>query len=114
MVGINSAKISAAGVEGMGFAIPLNSARPILQTLVEKGRIVRAYLGVGVLDSASVAHYGYDLDIDHGVYVVRVEKGGTADKVHIQKGDFIVKINVENVNSVADLRTTLDSIQAPR
>lgn len=110
VIGINSAKISAAGVEGMGFAIPINSARPILLSLVEKGKVIRAYLGVGLLDRNSAARYGYDLEIDHVVYVVRVEKDGPADKVGIQEGDIIVKINGTDVNSVADLRTTLDSI----
>ncbi|MPL58445.1 putative serine protease HtrA [bioreactor metagenome] len=55
VVGINSAKIAVAGVEGIGFAIPINTARPILQSVIEKGRVVRAYLGVGVLDRNTAA-----------------------------------------------------------
>jgi serine protease Do len=110
VIGINSAKISAAGVEGMGFAIPINSARPILQSLVEKGKVIRAYLGVGVLDRNSAASYGYDLEIDHGVYVVRVEKDGPAGKANIQEGDIITKINGADINSVADLRAALDNV----
>jgi serine protease Do len=110
VIGINSVKIAAAGVEGMGFAIPINAARPILQSLVEKGKVVRAYLGVGVLDSKSAAWYGYNLDVDQGVYVARVEKGGPADQANIHEGDVIIQVNGTEVNSVADLRAALDTV----
>ncbi len=110
VIGINSVKIAAAGVEGMGFAIPINAARPILQSLIEKGKVVRAYLGVGVLDSKSAFWYGYDLDVDQGVYVARVEKGGPADQAGILAGDVIIEVNGTKVNSVADLRAALDTV----
>lgn len=110
VIGINSAKISAEGVEGIGFSIPINSVRPVLQSLIEKGKVVRAYLGVALLDSNSAARYGYDLAIDHGVYVARVEKDGPAYQANIQEGDIIVSINGTVTNSVADLRAILDTI----
>ena len=110
VIGINSAKISAAGVEGIGFAIPINSARPILQALVENGKVVRAYLGVSIMDRKSAARYGYELNIDNGVYVFRVVKNGPADQAGIVEGDIITKINGTTVDSVADLRSTLDNI----
>lgn len=110
VIGINSAKIAAEGVEGMGFAIPINSVRPILQQLMEKGKVARAYLGVGALDVAEAARYGYDAGSDHGVLLARVEKGGPASQADIREGDVIVKLNGTEVNSVADLRSTLDAI----
>jgi serine protease Do len=110
LVGINSAKIAAAGVEGMGFAIPINAARPILQTLVEKGKVSRAYLGVAVLDPNAAARLGYDLQLDAGVYVARVEKDGPAYRSDIREGDVILKINGSDINSVADLRSVLDNV----
>lgn len=110
VIGINSAKISANGVEGMGFSIPINSARPILQSLVEKGKVVRSYLGVGAWDRNTAARYGYSLQIDNGVYVVRVEDGGPASQAGIKQGDIITKVNNTAVNSVADLRKVLDDI----
>lgn len=110
VVGINSVKIAATGIQGMGFAIPINSVRPILQSLVEKGKVSRAYLGVGILDSKSAARYGYFLDIDQGVYVARVERDGPAFRANIREGDVILKVNGAKVNSVADLRTALDNI----
>lgn len=110
VVGINSVKIAATGIQGMGFAIPINSVRPILQSLVEKGKVSRAYLGVGILDSKSAARYGYFLDSDQGVYVARVERDAPAFKANIREGDIILKVNGAEVNSVADLRTALDNI----
>ena len=50
VVGINSIKIAVGGVEGIGFAIPWNTAKPIVQSLIEKGRVVRPYLGVVAFD----------------------------------------------------------------
>lgn len=110
VIGINSAKISADGVEGMGFAIPINSARPILQELVEKGKVIRAYLGISILDRDSAARQGYQLNIDNGVYVFGVSKNGPADQANIEEGDVIVKINGADTNSVADLRAILDNV----
>ncbi|EAX48392.1 peptidase S1 and S6, chymotrypsin/Hap [Thermosinus carboxydivorans Nor1] len=109
VIGINSAKISVPGVEGIGFAIPINTARPILQSIIDKGRVIRAYLGVGVLDKNSAARYGYELTIDQGVYVARVERSGPAGKAGIREGDVILKVAGAEVNSVADLRAVLDN-----
>ena len=110
MIGINSVKVAVAGVEGIGFAIPIKSARPIFQTLIEKGRITRAYLGLGLLDKAMAARNGYQVQFDQGILVVKVEKNGPASQAGIQEGDIILKINGTEVNSVADLRAILDKI----
>jgi serine protease Do len=109
VVGINSAKISVAGVEGIGFSIPINTARPILQSIIDKGRVIRAYLGVGVLDKASAARYGYRLDLDKGVYVAQISQGGPAAKAGLHEGDIILKVAGTDINSVAELRATVDA-----
>lgn len=109
VIGINSAKISVQGVEGIGFAIPVNTARPILQSLTEKGKVVRPYLGVGLLDRNSAAAYGYDLDIDKGVYVTKVAKNGPAGKAGLREGDIILQVANVETNSVADLRSAVDA-----
>ena len=110
LMGINSAKIAASGVEGIGFAIPINAARPILQTLIDKGRVVRAYLGVALLDGKLAARMGYDLQLDQGVLVAKVENDGPAAQAKIREGDVIVSINGKEVNSVADVRELLDKL----
>lgn len=109
VVGINSAKISVAGVEGIGFSIPINTARPILQALIEKGHVVRAYLGVEIMDRNTAAAYGYELNIDKGVYLVKVGKTGPAGKAGLMEGDIILKVAGVEVNSVADLRGAVDA-----
>lgn len=109
VIGINSAKISVAGVEGIGLAIPINTARPILESIIEKGRVVRAYLGVGVLDRNTAARYGYDLDLDKGVYLAQIAPTGPAAKAGLREGDIILKVAGVETNSVADLRSTIDA-----
>lgn len=109
VVGINSAKISIAGVEGIGFSIPINTARPILQSLIDKGRVVRAYLGVGIMDRNTAASYGYELNIDKGVYIVKIGANGPAGKAGLREGDIILKVAGAEVNSVADLRGAVDA-----
>lgn len=109
VIGINSAKIAAAGVEGIGLAIPTNIAKPILQSLIEKGHVVRPYLGVGALDGRSAAAYGYDLELDKGVYVVQLVKDGPAAKAGLSQGDIILSVAGTETNSVADLRAAIDA-----
>ena len=109
VIGINSAKIAASGVEGISFAIPINTVRPVIQSIIDKGRVIRAYLGVSVLDRNSAARLGYDLGIDKGVYVAKISPNGPARKAKLRVGDVILKVAGNETNSVADLRAVLDS-----
>jgi serine protease Do len=109
VIGINSAKISAAGVQGMGFAIPINSARPILQSIIDKGRVIRPYLGVGLLDRNAAARYGYNVTNDKGVFVAKVYKDGPAAKAGITEGDIILAVGGKQADNVVDFRTIIDS-----
>jgi serine protease Do len=109
VIGINSAKILSSGVEGIGFAIPINTVRPIIKELIAKGKIVRPYLGVGAMDKKMAENYGYILNIDKGVYVARVDKQGPAFKAGIQEGDVILKVAGTETNNVPDLLAALDA-----
>jgi serine protease Do len=104
VIGINSAKVAANGVEGMGFAIPINTVRPIIDELMKNGHVVRPYLGVGVFDKETAARQGYQLNVDAGVYVVNITGDGPGDKAGLQRGDVILKIDDKAVNTVAELR----------
>lgn len=111
VIGINSAKIAASGVEGIGFAISINEAKPILKELAEKGRVVRPYLGVSLLDQTLAKRLGIDLDLRGGLFVVKMFQDGPAYRGGIRPNDIIVKYNGTKVASVADLRDALGKCQ---
>ncbi len=104
VIGINSAKVAASGVEGMGFAIPINTVRTVVEEIMDKGYVARPYLGVSVFDPNSAARYGYQLNIDKGVFVFKVTLNGPAGKAGLQRGDIILKVDDKEVNTVSDLR----------
>lgn len=109
VIGINSAKVAANGVEGMGFAIPINTVQNIINEIMDKGYVARPYLGVSVFDPQTAGRYGYQLNIDKGVYIFQLTLNGPCGKAGLQRGDIILKVNDEEVNSVADLRAKVAS-----
>lgn len=107
VIGINSAKLAATGVEGMGFAIPINTVKPIVDELINSGHVSYPYLGVGVLDKQTAAQAGYRLNVDAGVIVMQIALGGPADRAGIQQRDLILKVDGKETNTVADLRNII-------
>lgn len=109
VIGINSAKIALEGVEGIGLAIPINTVRPIVESLIAKGRVVRAYLGIGIVDKNIATKQGYQVNFDSGVLIVKVAPNAPAGKAGLQEGDIILNIGNLPTNNVAQLREALDS-----
>ena len=109
VIGINSIKIAVGGVEGIGFAIPINTARPIIQSLIEKGRVIRPYLGVVAFDRETAQKYGYLLNIDKGLYVFRIVQGSPAARADIRVGDILLKMNNTEVNNIIELRSIIEA-----
>jgi serine protease Do len=107
VIGINSAKLAANGVEGMGFAIPINTVSSIVDQIIANGHVSRPYLGVGVFDKETAAKNGYLLNIDKGVYVAQVAADGPAAAAGIQRGDIIEQIDNKAINTVSDLRDAI-------
>ncbi len=107
VIGINSAKLAANGVEGMAFAIPINTVQSIISELMEKGYVARPYLGVTIFDKPTAARYGYQLNIDKGVYVFQVALDAPAGRAGLQRGDIILKIDDKEVNSVSEVRAEI-------
>ena len=107
VVGINSAKIAVSGVEGIGFAIPVNTAKPILDELSHKGRVARPYLGASLMDKDIAQRYGFEIDLHGGIYLVKVVAGSPAAKAGIRPGDIILSFNGSKVSSAVDLRKKL-------
>ena len=104
VIGINSIKLATNGVEGMGFAIPINTVKAIVAELMDKGYVARPYLGVTIFDKPTAARYGYQLTIDKGVYVFQIALDSPAGRAGFQRGDIILNIDGKDVNSVADVR----------
>lgn len=109
VIGINSAKISVSGVEGIGFAIPINEAKPILAELATKGRVARPFIGASLIDKNVVAKYNINVNLEGGLYVAKLYQGGPAWKGGIRENDIITKYNGEKVTSVAQLREMLNA-----
>lgn len=112
VVGINSAKVASAGVEGMGYAIPISYAKPILEDLMNKktrtevvDKSESAYIGFsGEEVSGELARlYG----IPEGIFVQEVAEGSPAEEAGMKKGDIIVKFDGEDVSSMSGLREKL-------
>lgn len=103
VIGINTLKLLSG--EGMGFAIPINTAKPIIQELIEKGRVSRAWMGVWVAEKEIAATYG--IYFERGLYVARVGDGSPAQKAGIREGDIILKVGAQDVNSFEDLKAIL-------
>ncbi|MDB5681074.1 MAG: protease [Sphingomonas bacterium] len=99
VIGINSQIYSPSeGSVGIGFAIPAESAKPIIDTMMKGGKIQRGYLGVGrqPIDEDIAASLG--LPKDRGELIGRVEPGQAADKAGIKQGDVILAVNGKEVN----------------
>ncbi|MDR3349423.1 MAG: trypsin-like peptidase domain-containing protein [Acidaminococcales bacterium] len=109
VIGINSAKINYAGVEGMGFAIPIDAVKPIVKDLIEKGKVTRPYLGVNLLDSKTAAFY-YGYRFEKGLLISRALENSPAAKAGLRQGDIIVKVNGVEVNRVVELRAELNKL----
>ena len=109
VIGINSAKIAASEVEGVGYAIPISVAKPIIEDLMNKENLKdseKGYLGIsGRTVSDEMAAY----NMPNGVYVAEVSKNGAADKAGIQKGDIITSINNMEVRSIESLQEKANS-----
>ncbi len=111
VIGINSNKIGGDTIEGMGYAIPISVAQPIIDKLMnEETRLKvssadRGYIGIsGVSVTAEVAA-GYG--IPRGVYVAEVTKGGGAEAAGLEKGDVITEFDGQEITSMDDLQTRL-------
>lgn len=111
VIGINSVKYSSTEVEGMGYAIPISNAIPILNELVTKetrDKVDSAdtgYLGIAGVDVSEEAASTYSMPT--GVYVAQVVDGGAAQAAGIKKGDIITKFDGSSVSSMQSLQETL-------
>jgi serine protease Do len=107
VIGINSAKISESGVEGLGFAIPSNDVIPVLNELIKNGKIERPYLGVGLMDLDQIPQFYWPTNVQEGVMITTVEANSVAANVGLHARDVIVTMNGEKITSSSELRKFL-------
>jgi serine protease Do len=93
VVGITSIKVSEVGIEGMGYAISINEAMPIINTLMTTGYVVRPYLGISVYTVDQSLAAFYNLGLDKGVLITDVASGSPADKAGLRPGDIITAVD---------------------
>lgn len=101
VIGINSVKLSSPEIEGMGFAIPINDALPIINELMQNGYVKRPWIGVGISDITEYISKQYNLPI--GIYIGQVYYNSPAAKAGLRPNDIIVKIDEIKVETTADL-----------
>jgi serine protease Do len=116
VIGINSAIISrTGGNEGIGFTIPSNMVRNVMEQLIEKGKVTRGYLGVRIQDVDEKLAKSFRLPGTEGALVSQVADDTPAAKAGLKVGDFIVAVNgkaIKNVNELRNIVAHLDPTKA--
>lgn len=113
LIGINSMKINEAAVEGLGFAIPIDYAIPIMEELETKGNVERPFLGVEVYSLDEIPHREWEKtlslpnDVTGGVYIWSVQPMSPADQSGLQRLDVIIELDGEPIGNIIDLRKVL-------
>lgn len=110
VIGINSLKISDDGVEGLGFAIPSNDLIPIVNEIIENGKVERPYIGVGLASLEEVPRmYLQDLpnEVSQGVMITNIDSSSAAAKAGLEVQDVIVSIDGTELTGSSDLRKYL-------
>ena len=113
LIGINTVKYSSEDVEGMGYAIPIDTAKPIINKLIKNEAVSeseQAYLGVSgqTIDSSMASQF----DMPSGVYVQQVIKNSPAQKAGISAGDVIVSFNGSNVSTMDGLKEKISNLRS--
>ncbi len=113
LVGLNTAIISnTGGYQGIGFAIPSNMAKAVMESLIEKGKVVRGWLGVTIQDVNDKLAAALGLKEVRGVLVSDVLKGSPAEKAGLKRGDVILEVNGEVMDSSGELRNRIATLGA--
>ncbi len=113
VIGINSLKLISSGVEGMGFAIPIEDAVDFAEKIIEGKAITKPFLGISMVNVSDAMYYRQyysainESGMTTGVYVATVDKNSAAAKGGLEAGDIITKIEGKEVTNVAYLRYLL-------
>jgi serine protease Do len=109
VIGINTA-IVAAG-QGIGFSIPINQARDVMQQLITRGKVVRGWLGIVIQDVTDQLAGSFGVKEREGVLVAEVMKGSPADTAGLRAGDVVVDLSGTPIKEVPDLQRRIAAIR---
>ncbi|MBO0858162.1 MAG: DegQ family serine endoprotease [Chloracidobacterium sp.] len=111
LIGINTAILSrAGGNQGVGFAVPANLARTVMNQLLKNGKVVRGYMGVAIQSITPEIAKAFNLSDAHGALVGEVTPDGPAAKAGLAQGDVITELNGARVDDSRDLRLKISQI----
>ena len=107
VIGINTLKLAGSGVEGMGFAIPINSTKDIYEQLIQYNKVKRPFIGISGIDlDEKTANY---YKLVQGIYVKAVEDFSSAQKAGMKVGDVIIKFDGKDVKTMEELNEIKNS-----
>ena len=109
VIGVNFLKVSGTGVEGLGFAIPINDAKEIAEQLIQYNKVKRPYMGISGIDIDSDDARRYSLV--EGIYVRSVEDFSAAQKADIRIGDVIIEMDGQKVTNMNELNALKNAHQ---
>lgn len=111
VIGIVTAKYSDSGIEGLGFAVPINDARSIANDLIDKGYVSgKAYFGITVTTvTKNIAEY---FNMVEGAYISAVDENSCAGTAGLRVGDIIIKVDDKEITSSSDLKTAKKNYKA--
>lgn len=105
LIGINTAILSrSGGYQGIGFAVPVNLARSVMESLIQEGRVVRGYVGISIQDLTPALAEQFNVKTTSGALVGEVKRNAPADKAGIEPGDVVVEWNGARVRDSRDLK----------
>src|ERR1700678_4698423 len=112
LVGVNTAILShgSGGNEGVGFAIPMSMAKPVMDQILAHGKVVRGYLGVHIQELSPEIAKAFNYNMSGGALIGDVSPNTPASKAGLQKGDVIVKLKGQPVSGYGDLRLRISQM----
>lgn len=101
VIGINTLKLSGTGIEGMGFAIPINDTIDIYKQLIEHGKVLRPYIGIEGIDVTQSIAEKYNLT--EGIYIKAIQNSSPASETDLKAGDIIIKADGTSIKTMDEL-----------
>ncbi len=108
VIGVNTLKLSGTGIEGMGFAIPINDTLDIYDSLIAYGKVLRPYIGIGGINLDETAAKYYNVPV--GIYVKEIQDDGPAKDSDLKLGDIITQINGTDISTMSELNEIKNSL----